>query len=273
MLEGPVIRPSIALLGCGKMGQALLQGWIEAEQFRAVTIIDPHTPPDFFLKHETITHKTSIEDLDTDVDVVFIAVKPQILSDLYPSLQNSTALKNSLFLSIAAGKTIAGFETALGNNRPIIRAMPNTPAAIGKGVTVAIGNNNVTPDQKNAAHTLLLAGGMVEWIDDETLMNAVTALSGSGPAYIFYLIEVMTKAGETLGLKKDLAAKLARQTVIGASALADIESKTSAEQLRINVTSPGGTTEAALKILMDGRMQELFEEALFSAKKRGIDLE
>ncbi|MFP4313954.1 MAG: pyrroline-5-carboxylate reductase dimerization domain-containing protein, partial [Alphaproteobacteria bacterium] len=144
--------------------------------------------------------------------------------------------------------------------------------AIGKGITVAVPNALTKENDVANAHALLMAGGDVEWLDDEDLMDAVTALSGSGPAYIFHLIEILARTGEKLGLETELAIKLARQTVIGSAALAESEPDIPAAQLRENVTSPGGTTEAALKVLMDGRLENIFEEALKAAHKRGQDL-
>ena len=150
--------------------------------------------------------------------------------------------------------------------------MPNTPAAVGKGITVAVPNALTSEKQTAQAHALLKAGGDVEWLDTEDLMDAVTALSGSGPAYVFHLIEVLEQTGNKLGLSAELSSTLARQTIIGSAALASEDSGTDAGTLRKNVTSPGGTTEAALKILMDGRLEKLYEEALTAARDRGQEL-
>jgi len=200
-----------------------------------------------------------------------LATKPQIMDNICAGLKDHLH-KDTLILSIAAGKSIAYFEGYFGNDHPIIRTMPNTPAAIGKGITVACPNAAVSAAQKKNAETLLKAGGLVDWLEDENLLNAVTALSGSGPAYIFHLIETLAKTGEQIGLSRDLAEKLARQTVIGSAALAEDDEGTPASQLRKNVTSPGGTTQAALEILMDGRLEEIYKEALNAAKTRGEEL-
>lgn len=243
------------LVGCGRMGSALLKGW-----GREAVVIEPANP-------------ACLPDIDAagaiDPELVVFAVKPQQVAAVVPAYAR---FKNATFLSIAAGKTIAGFEDLLGPQSAIVRAMPNTPAAIGKGISVAVANNNVTPSGRALADAALKAGGMVEWVNDESLLNAVTALSGSGPAYVFYLVEVLAKAGEAMGLAPDLAMKLARQTVIGSGHLLE-QSTDSAAALREAVTSPGGTTAAALHILRDsGRLEALMTEALKAAQVRGKEL-
>jgi len=262
---------SVALIGCGKMGGALLAGWLKVETVSDVTILDPAGLPDQFNGIEVITHITDPSDLINKYDVLMLATKPQIMDNICAGLKDHLH-KDTLILSIAAGKSIAYFEGYFGNDHPIIRTMPNTPAAIGKGITVACPNAAVSAAQKKNAETLLKAGGLVDWLEDENLLNAVTALSGSGPAYIFHLIETLAKTGEQIGLSRDLAEKLARQTVIGSAALAEDDEGTPASQLRKNVTSPGGTTQAALEILMDGRLEEIYKEALNAAKTRGEEL-
>ena len=196
------------------------------------------------------------------------------MGDVIPLYQRFLG-QNSLFLSIAAGKTIAVLEDYLATDAKIIRAMPNTPAAIGKGITVACGNNGVTAQDQETALRLLQAVGDALWIEDEAHMNAVTAVSGSGPAYIFLLIETLANAGIEAGLSKDMATKLARQTVIGSAALAEDACDTPASTLRENVTSPGGTTAAALEVLMNktAGLQPLMDKAILAAKTRGQELE
>lgn len=262
---------SVALIGCGKMGGALLTGWLKRDTVSDVTILDPAGLPDVFSNEEIITHVTEPSGLTGKYDVLMLATKPQIMDKICTGLKDQLH-KDTLILSIAAGKSIAYFEGYFGSDHPIIRTMPNTPAAIGKGITVACPNASVSAPQKQNAETLLKAGGLVDWLEDENLLNAVTALSGSGPAYIFYLIETLAKTGEKIGLSKDLAEKLARQTVIGSAALAEEDAGTSASKLRENVTSPGGTTQAALEVLMDGRLEEIYKEALNAAKTRGEEL-
>jgi pyrroline-5-carboxylate reductase len=181
--------------------------------------------------------------------VCIIAVKPQMMGEALPSLK-VIAQTNTIFLSIAAGTSIASFQSILGGDCKIVRAMPNTPAAIGQGISALIGNNNTAAEDVELCETLLKAVGDTVVLERETQMDAVTAVSGSGPAYVFHLIETLALAGEAQGLSADLAMTLAKKTVAGAGALA-FQSEESPEQLRVNVTSPGGTTQAALEVLMN----------------------
>lgn len=258
---------TVTMLGCGKMGGAILKAWLDNNLVSAVTAIDPNP---LNISDQRLTHKTEING-PIDTDFLILAVKPQILNDAAQSLKGNISDK-TVIASIAAGKTIQNLEKLFPQGQAIIRIMPNTPAAIGEGANVAVANKVTSQDQKDALTRLLKATGTAHWIDDESLMDAVTALSGSGPAYIFYLIEMLAHSGEMLGLDKTMAMQLARQTVIGSAALAREEKDTPAKTLRENVTSPKGTTEAALKVLMDGRAQEIFDEALSAAKKRGEEL-
>lgn len=264
---------TIGLVGCGKMGSAMLSGWLHTDIASRIYVVEPHDGG-ARSKNAKIAFYQDCGSLAThkDIDLVVLAVKPQIMNDVCMQLK-SILTPRTLLLSIAAGQTIAGFEKHFGPAQPIIRAMPNTPAAIGKGITVAVPNGTVSMSQREYADAILQSIGQVEWINDESLMDAVTAVSGSGPAYIFYLIETMAKAGEKAGLPAELSMKLARQTVIGSAALAESEHDQSASTLRKNVTSPGGTTEAALKVLMDsGDMQALFDKAIAAAVTRGKEL-
>lgn len=268
----------IALVGCGKMGSAMLKGWLDSKIISRAYIIDPVGLPEIFTDYApnpVTAYKsvTAFGDADIHADIFVMATKPQIMAQICKELAPYMP-RNAMVMSIAAGQTISGFELAFGSAQPIIRAMPNTPSAIGQGISVAVGNHAATPEHRQTATKLLQAIGMVEWLDNEDMLNAVTALSGSGPAYIFLLIESMAKAGEACGLPADLAMALARQTVIGSAALAAAEKNTPAATLRENVTSPGGTTEAALKILMDEEngIQPLFDRALTAARDRGIEL-
>lgn len=261
-----VKKPVITLIGCGKMGSAMLRGWRTAAIANKIFVIEPNGLPDEFhnLPDVTLTDSASAS------DIFILAVKPQIMNAICASLHPAP---DTLILSIAAGQKISTFETHFGAAQPIIRAMPNTPAAIGQGISVAVSNKNVTSVQKALAQTLLAAIGQVEWIEDESLMDAVTALSGSGPAYVFYLIEVLATAGTAQGLSPDMALRLARQTVTGSAALAAAEPETPADILRKNVTSPGGTTAAALKVLMQNHeLEELFTRALQAATMRSKEL-
>jgi pyrroline-5-carboxylate reductase len=203
--------------------------------------------------------------------IVLLAVKPQMM-DQGLATMGAVAAAKPLFLSIAAGKTLAYFARHLSAEAAVVRAMPNTPAAVGRGATVAVPNRHVTPAGRAVAQRLLAAVGEVHWVDDEGLLDAVTALSGGGPAYVFLLIEVMAQAGIDAGLPADLARRLARATVCGAGELARLSPEEPAT-LRQNVTSPAGTTLEALKILMapDG-MQPLFTKAIAAATRRSREL-
>ena len=252
----------ILLVGLGKMGGALLTGWSKNSTY-IISTLDPHNIDADY---------KSATDIKSQFDVIILAVKPQMMRDVATSLKH-LVMPQTLILSIAAGKTIAFYESLFGSTQPIIRTMPNTPALIGKGMSVLCGNLSVTKTQKQLAFDLLSAVGHTEWVEDENLMDAVTAVSGSGPAYIFYMIEAMTTSGITAGLPTSLAEKLARQTVIGSAALADSDKNSSASTLRENVTSKGGTTEAALKILMaDDGLKNLMTRAILTAQKRGKEL-
>ena len=260
---------NLALIGCGKMGQALAHGWISSGIAGHIDIVEPQDVP----LSGPVTHVKAAKDLkpaNGTWDAVILAVKPQVMNAACATLANILPA-DQLILSIAAGRTLSSlhpfFPDAL-----LVRAMPNTPAAIGKGMTVLCALENVTDTQKEIADDLLSATGQTAWVKEEILMDAVTALSGSGPAYVFYLVEAMAEAGRKAGLDKDFALGLARQTVIGSAALLESESDIDAATLRQNVTSPGGTTEAALKILMKGDFQRLMDEAIAAATNRGREL-
>ncbi len=262
---------SILLVGCGKMGGALLAGWrdrgIASDR---VVVVEPAAA----LANEIAArHRVAVlagpQALPADYapDVVAFAVKPQTLDEVAPAYRRFSDA-GAVALSIAAGKTIAAYQRHLGANAPIVRAMPNTPAAVRRGITVACASMRVTADQRAACQALLEAVGEVAWVADEALMDAVTAVSGSGPAYVFLLIETLAQAGAAAGLPADLAARLARATVAGAGELARLSDEPAAT-LRQNVTSPGGTTEAALQVLMapDG-LADLMERAVVAATQR-----
>lgn len=252
----------ILLVGVGKMGGALLTGWGKNSSY-ILSTLDPHNSDADYQSASVIS---------SQFDVIVLAVKPQVMGEVVTTLKHLVTPK-TLIISIAAGKKIAFYETLFGVTQPIIRTMPNTPALIGKGMSVFCGNAVVTSLQKQLVIDLLSAVGLVEWIDDENLMDAVTAVSGSGPAYVFYLIETMTSAGIAAGLPALLSERLARQTIIGASSLVELEKNTSALSLRENVTSKGGTTEAALEILKaDDGLNDLMKRAILAAQKRGKEL-
>lgn len=235
----------LVLLGCGKMGSAMLAGWLEGGLSpKAVWVLDPN-PSDWL--RGTGVHLNA--GLPESPAIVLIAVKPQMMGEALPAL---VALGNgdTVFLSVAAGTSIARFEQAFGARSPIIRAMPNTPAAVGRGITAIIGNGQATAAHLDMAETLLRAVGQVVRLDNEGQMDAVTGVSGSGPAYVFHLIETLAAAGVAQGLPAELAMQLAKATVGGAGQLAE-DAVEDPSQLRVNVTSPNGTTQAALEVLMD----------------------
>lgn len=261
----------LVLLGCGKMGSAMLAGWLKGGLRReSVHVIDPQ-PSDWVegLARDGL-HLNG--DLPAAPAIAVVAVKPQTMGDALPQLQ-ALGGGETVFLSIAAGTPIAAFEQALGETTPIIRAMPNTPAAVGHGITAIIGNVRVDEPALQLAETLLGAVGETVRLDSESQMDAVTALSGSGPAYVFHMIESMARAGEAEGLPADLAMRLALVTVAGAGDLAE-RSDEGPEQLRVNVTSPGGTTAAALAILMDEQdgLPPLMRRAVAAAAARSREL-
>ncbi len=240
------------------MGSALLAGW-ESYPGLKISVLDP-------------TLGKTISESEKLFDVIVLAVKPQLMDYVCRDLA-SKGISSSLFISIAAGKTLKSLENNLWSGAAIIRTMPNTPALIGQGVTVGVSNKYVSADQREQAASLLKALGHFEWLEDEKLMDAVTAVSGSGPAYVFLLIEELAKAGIAQGLPQELALTISKQTVIGAAALAAARADTPVETLRNNVTSPGGTTEAALKILMDRNgMAALMKTAVAEATKRSREL-
>jgi len=265
---------TIGLAGCGKMGSAMVRGWLTARLVAHIDILDPNgLPPELALEEKIgyCKDESAFAAKAAGWDLLVVAIKPQIMEEF--CVKVSGAIPSSLpVLSIVARQTIASFKNRLGAGRPIIRSMPNTPASIGKGITVACATPNTDERVQDIANALLSALGQVEWTKDEAVLDAVTAVSGSGPAYVFYLIEALAEAGVQSGLDKDFAMKLARQTVIGSAALAEADADIPASKLRENVTSPKGTTEAALSVLMDGRFQSLLNEAIAKATARSKEL-
>ena len=263
-----VARLGLVLLGCGKMGSAMLQGWLAGGlPASSVWVLEPH--PSDWLKATGVRLNEALPDTPA---IVLIAVKPQMMAAALPGLAAMGDGK-TLFLSIAAGTTISYYESALGAATPIIRAMPNTPAAVGRGISAITGNAYASAADLDLAEALLSAVGQVVRLDGEHQMDAVTAVSGSGPAYVFHLIEALAAAGEAEGLSGPLAMQLARATVTGAGELAHLAPE-SAAQLRINVTSPAGTTAAALAVLMDEGtgFPPLLKRAVKAAADRGREL-
>lgn len=259
----------LALVGAGKMGGAMLEGWLALGlKPSSVAIFDPQPSPEIgALAAKGVAINPG---QGGPRSVIVLAVKPQIAADVMPSVA-ALADAQTLMLSVMAGKTLDFLQAALPGIA-IVRAMPNTPAAIGRGIAVLVPNAKVTPAQRAIATDLLAATGKVEWIGDEALMDAVTALSGSGPAYIFLLAEALAQAGIAAGLPKELAERLARETVAGSGELLH-RSPLDPATLRKNVTSPGGTTAAALEILMGpSGFEALLKQAVAAAARRSKEL-
>jgi pyrroline-5-carboxylate reductase len=269
-LDGPVL-----LAGAGKMGVALLSGWLDRGlEARDVIIQEPQPKSeveDLVRKHG-LKVVADVGKLAAPPSVIVVAVKPQIAESVFPPLAR-LAGPATVVMSIAAGKSIASFERHLPKGTAVVRAMPNTPAAIGRGISGLVANANAAPAQKQLCQKLLEAVGEVVWLGDEALIDAVTAVSGSGPAYVFLLTEALAKAGEAAGLDAATASRLARATVSGSGDLLRA-SESDPATLRQNVTSPGGTTAAALAVLMrkGSGLEELMIEAVAAAKKRGREL-
>jgi pyrroline-5-carboxylate reductase len=257
----------VLLIGCGRMGGALLKGWRESGAVDSAIVVDPALP-----KLPGVTVVPSLSDVAGPLPrTILLAVKPQMLDQVMPSLAERLP-DGALIISIAAGKPIAYFAGRLGKPAAIVRTMPNTPAAIGRGITVCCAGPGVSVAERDATDRLMKAVGEVAWIEDEDLMHAVTAVSGSGPAYVFHLIEALRDAAVTAGLPPDLAARLARATVIGAGELAH-QSPDEPAKLRVDVTSPGGTTAAALTVLMGEKgLTDLMTRAVAAATVRSEEL-
>lgn len=263
-----VAARGLVMLGCGKMGSAMLKGWLRSGlPPSSVWVIEPY--PSAWLKEQGVHIGVA---LPANPAIAVIAVKPQMMADALPDVK---ALGNgeTLVISIAAGTPIKMFEAMLGDETPIVRAMPNTPAAVGRGITALIGNAMAKPDDLDLAEALLLSIGQTVRLENEGQMDAVTAVSGSGPAYVFHLIETMAAAGEAEGLPADLAMQLAKATVGGSGELAE-DADDTPTQLRINVTSPNGTTQAALEVLMDPEtgFPPLLRRAVAAAASRSREL-
>ncbi len=262
---------TLVLVGAGKMGFALLQGWLGLGlDPRQVVVLEPQPSAEIAVLGGRGARVNPDLGVVGRAAVVIIAVKPQVAADIVPALASIVGPQTAV-VSIMAGRTLAFLDQALPGTA-LVRSMPNTPAAIGRGITVAVANARVTAAQRDLADTLLRATGAVEWVDDEGLLDAVTAVSGSGPAYVFLLAESLAKAGEAAGLPAGLASRLARATVAGAGEMLHC-SPSDAAALRHNVTSPGGTTAAALYVLMapDG-LDPLMRKAVAAATRRGRDL-
>lgn len=267
--------PSILLVGGGRMGGALLRGWLDKGVANpdAIAVVEPSDDARASLAAlgvKTFADAGAALAMDTAPDLVLLAVKPQVMDEAGP--YGALAGRGTVFLSIAAGKTTDYFLGLFGAEAAIVRAMPNTPAQVGRGITVLVATDRVDEAGKALCTELMGAVGEVLWLDDESLMDAVTALSGSGPAYVFYLIECLAAAGRAAGLDEQTAERLARATVVGAAELAR-QSPEPASKLREQVTSPGGTTAAALEVLMgSGGLEDMMVDAVRAAAARSREL-
>ena len=262
--------PHLLIIGAGKMGGAMLAGAMAAGwPGAAITVIEPHAGQ--ALRDEAAKHGFSLNPDDAaarPADMALLAIKPQMLDSAAPAIARRIG-RDTVLVSIMAGKRIRDIAARLPGTTKIVRAMPNTPAAIGRGITGVFATPGLTPVERERVHQLLATTGGVEWVDHEALIDSVTAVSGSGPAYVFHLVECLAKAGEAQGRPADLAMRLARATIEGAGELLHREAATTPATLRQNVTSPGGTTAAALEILMasDG-LAPLMTRAVAAARTR-----
>jgi pyrroline-5-carboxylate reductase len=257
------VKAPILLVGAGRMGGALLRGWI-AGAIGPVVVVEPR--PSAALKKLKVRRVATIADAPAEARAVVVALKPQVLKTEAAALRR---FNKALVVSIAAGTSTRTFTRAIGPGARVIRAMPNTPGSIGQGITALYAGKGIRPKDKALAVELLSALGETVWVKRETDIDAVTAVSGSGPAYVFLMVEALADAARAVGLPRPLAEKLARATVAGSGALLTADASTPAVDLRRNVTSPGGTTEAALQILMAKQgLTPLMRRAVAAARKR-----
>jgi len=266
-------KSRITFIGCGNMGRSLIGGLIaNGQSVNSITGTDINAE-----QRQTAASQFNIEVLEDnrqaikDADIVVLAVKPQSMQETLQAITADLAQEKPLLISIAAGIQLSHLEQWAGEELAIVRSMPNTPALIQSGATALCANQFTSDTQRDLAEAIMRSVGLVLWLDDETLMDAVTALSGSGPAYYFLIMEVMEKAATQLGLSQEHARILTLQTAFGAAKMA-LESNHDAASLRKQVTSPGGTTEQALNVLLEGGIEQLFDDALTAAKNRSIEL-
>jgi pyrroline-5-carboxylate reductase len=266
------ISGTLVLAGAGKMGSAMLDGWVARGLDPGKVVVLEPQPSLQVARYAQLGLRLNPSRSAIKADAIVIAVKPQAASQVLPELAPLIG-SATVVVSIMAGRSLDFLQSALPPATAVVRTMPNTPAAIGRGITVAVGNARVSAAQRNFADRLLAATGAVEWITDEALMDAVTAVSGSGPAYVFLLAEALARAGVAAGLPEELAARLARATVAGSGELLNTAPEDAAT-LRRNVTSPGGTTAAALDVLMSKEgLEALMEKAVAAATRRSRELD
>lgn len=265
--------PIIAFIGAGNMGSSLIGGLIH-HGHSPETIIATDTSQeklDHLAEQFGIQTTTDNQEAATKADVLIFAVKPQIFKNVATPLAKAVADKKPLVMSIAAGIRVAHIEEWLGANTAVVRTMPNTPALIGIGATALFANDYVTDEQHQLADEIMCAVGIAVWVEDESALDIVTALSGSGPAYFFLVMEAMQEAAESLGLDKEAARILTEQTALGSAGMA-IEHPIPLSELRKNVTSPGGTTEKGVSVLEKNKLKDIFKQTLIAAKTRSEEL-
>lgn len=259
----------ILIIGAGKMGTAMIRGWVKAG-LGPITAVEPH--PSQELQRSGVTVVSSLEDAPSgNWHAVVVAMKPHIIRAEVDKLA-SLAATGAMMISVAAGTSTAFFQAHWGDDAAIVRVMPNTPGSIGRGVSGLYATPCVSQVNRDFAGLLMSSIGEIAWLETEALIDSVTAISGSGPAYIFALVEAMTKAGEAVGLTSDTAARLARATVTGAGALLDADPRSTKDLIR-DVATPGGTTEAALRVLQaDDGLPGIMTKAAFAAKTRAEEM-
>jgi pyrroline-5-carboxylate reductase len=268
-LNGPLV-----LVGCGKLGGALLTGWLAGGLDPSSVIVQDPGPPkeiEDLLQHHRICRMADVRPLARSPAVLLMAVKPQVMDSVFKPLAQHVG-PNTVVVSVAAGRTLASFERFLPGGTAVVRTIPNTPAAVGRGITVCVGNAHTTLQVRALVDQIMGAVGDVGWVEEEHLIDAATAVSGSGPAYVFLLAECLAAAGRDIGLEPALASRLADATVAGAGELMR-QTGLPPAVLRQNVTSPNGTTAAALSVLMgDDRLKKLMAEAVAAANRRSAEL-
>lgn len=262
---------TLAFIGAGNMAQALLGGLLqEGFTAEAITAADPYQPNlDKLQQQYGITAAANNAEAVANADIVVLAVKPQVLQQACAEIRDAVQQRKPLIISIAAGITLASMQKWLGEDQAIVRCMPNTPALLQTGATGLFANANVSADQQRVAEKVLASVGITAWVANEDDIDAVTALSGSGPAYFFLVMEAMQEVGINMGLAPELVQQFVQQTALGAARMADGED---VAELRRKVTSPGGTTEAALGVFEQGQLKSLFAQALEAARERGAEL-
>jgi len=265
-------QPTLAFIGAGNMARAIIGGLLSngypAEKIWAC---EPEAERLSDLKDQGLQTTTDNNQAVQAADVVVLAVKPQVLKDVCLAMADSTQTSKPLLVSVAAGIMTNSIDQWLGGNTAVVRCMPNTPALVQTGASGLFANNEVSQEQRQQAETVLQATGITLWVEEESQLDAVTAVSGSGPAYYFLVMEAMIAAGEKLGLSRDTATQLTLQTALGAAKMAE-QSEFDPAELRRRVTSPNGTTEQAIKRFIDGNLPELFDEAMQACNDRSVEL-